>query len=77
MAHLKLFVLGQPRLERYIELYTDDFLAGCTRPDSPAFDEWQFFVRESLHQLYGQALEQLVQAHQRTGTYGDAICCAV
>jgi DNA-binding SARP family transcriptional activator/predicted ATPase len=56
-----------------IELYTQDFLAGFTLPDSPAFDEWQFFQRESLHQLAGQALEQLVQAHQSTGAYDDAI----
>jgi predicted ATPase/tetratricopeptide (TPR) repeat protein len=55
------------------DLYTAEFLAGFTLPDSPAFDEWQFFQRESLHQLYGQALEQLVQAHQSTGAYGDAI----
>jgi DNA-binding SARP family transcriptional activator len=50
-------------LEAAIELYADDFLAGFTLPDSPAFDEWQFFVRESLRQLYGQLLEQLIQAY--------------
>src|SRR4051812_5266329 len=60
-------------LNAAVELYPDDFLAGFTLPDSPAFDEWQFFQRESLHQLYGQALEQLVQAHQSTSAYGDAI----
>ena len=68
--------LAGPRLAHLttaIELYTAEFLAGFTLPDSPAFDEWQFFQRESLHQLYGQALEQLVQAHQSTGAYGDAI----
>jgi hypothetical protein len=48
------------------------------RPDSHdaedcTIDEWQFFQRESLHQLYGLALEQLVQAHQSIGAYGDAI----
>lgn len=56
-----------------IDLYADDFLDGFTLIASPAFDEWQFFQRESLHQLYGQALEQIVQAHQRMGSYGDAI----
>jgi len=50
-------------LNAAVELYTDDFLAGFTLPDSPGFDEWQFFQRESLHQLYGQVLEQLVQAY--------------
>jgi DNA-binding SARP family transcriptional activator len=50
-------------LNAAVELYTDDFLAGFTLPDSPSFDEWQFFQRESLHQLYGQVLEQLAQAY--------------
>ena len=39
-----------------IELYCEEFLAGFTLPDSPSFDEWQFFQRESLRQLYGQVL---------------------
>jgi DNA-binding SARP family transcriptional activator len=60
-------------LNAAVALYIDDFLAGFTLPDSPAFDEWQFFQRESLRQLYGQTLEQLVQAYQSTGAYGDAI----
>jgi len=51
-------------LNAAVELYADDFLAGFTLPDSPAFDEWQFFQRESLRQLYGQVLEQLVQAYR-------------
>src|SRR6266511_5920679 len=33
-------------LNAAVELYADDFLAGFTLPDSPAFDEWQFFQRE-------------------------------
>ncbi|HET9223672.1 MAG TPA: BTAD domain-containing putative transcriptional regulator, partial [Roseiflexaceae bacterium] len=68
--------LAPPRvahLTRAVELYTAEFLAGFTLPDSPAFDEWQFFQRESLHQLYGQALEQLVQAHQSAGAYDAAL----
>jgi serine/threonine protein kinase/DNA-binding SARP family transcriptional activator len=56
-----------------IELYADDFLAGFTLPDSPAFDEWQFFVRESLRQLYGQVLEQLVQAYRGQQAWDLAI----
>jgi predicted ATPase/DNA-binding SARP family transcriptional activator len=56
-----------------VELYTAEFLAGFTLPDSPAFDEWQFFQREGLHQLYGQALERLVELHVSAGAYGDAI----
>src|SRR5215217_4818870 len=43
-------------LNAAVALYTQDFLEGFTLSDSPAFDEWQFFQRESLRQLYGQAL---------------------
>jgi DNA-binding SARP family transcriptional activator/pimeloyl-ACP methyl ester carboxylesterase len=60
-------------LEAAIDLYTDDFLAGFTLPDSPAFDEWQFFVRESLRQLYGQVLEQLIAAHRTAEAWDTAI----
>lgn len=55
------------------ELYTDDFLAGFTLSDSPAFDEWQFFQRESLRQSFAQVLEKLVYAHQTQGALERAI----
>jgi DNA-binding SARP family transcriptional activator len=35
------------RLNAAVALYTQDFLAGFTLPNSPAFDEWQFFQRET------------------------------
>jgi len=60
-------------LQAAIDLYTDDFLAGFTLPDSPVFDEWQFFVRESLRQLYGQVLEQLIAAHCAAQDWDTAI----
>ncbi len=60
-------------LETAIDLYPNDFLAGFTLPDSPAFDEWQFFVRESLRQLYGQVLEQLIAAHRAAEAWDTAI----
>ncbi|MFL5807222.1 MAG: protein kinase domain-containing protein [Roseiflexaceae bacterium] len=63
-------------LKAAVELYTEDFLAGFTLPDSPAFDEWQFFVRESLRQLYGQVLEQLVQAYRGQQAWEQAIATA-
>ncbi|HRW09092.1 MAG TPA: hypothetical protein P5121_28500 [Caldilineaceae bacterium] len=40
--------------------YCDDFLAGFTLPDAPAFDEWQFFQREALRQQLAGALDRLV-----------------
>jgi DNA-binding SARP family transcriptional activator/pimeloyl-ACP methyl ester carboxylesterase/predicted ATPase len=60
-------------LNTAIELYSDDFLAGFTLPDSPDFDEWQFFQRESLRQLLGQVLEQLVQAYRSQQAWDQAI----
>ena len=45
------------------EIYNNDFLAGFTLPDAPAFDEWQYFQAESLRQQQGQVLAQLVQYH--------------
>jgi DNA-binding SARP family transcriptional activator len=61
------------QLDAAVELYKGDFLAGFTLPDSPAFDEWQFFQRESLRQLYGQVLEQLVQAYRGQQAWAQAI----
>ncbi|HEU5101852.1 MAG TPA: protein kinase, partial [Roseiflexaceae bacterium] len=63
-------------LNAAVEMYTEDFLAGFTLPDSPAFDEWQFFQRESLRQLYGQLLEQLVQAYRGQQVWDQAIAYA-
>ncbi|RPI82054.1 MAG: hypothetical protein EHM41_19300, partial [Chloroflexi bacterium] len=56
-----------------LELFSDDFLAGFTLPDSPAFDEWQFFQAESLRQVKAQALERLVVTYQAKGLGYDAI----
>ncbi len=56
-----------------VELYTDDFLAGFTLPDSPAFDEWQFFERERLRQALTQVLGCLVQVHEAQGDVETAI----
>ena len=52
---------GCPRcldpLTSAVELCQDTFMSGFSLRDSAAFDEWQFFQRESLRQCYGQALE--------------------
>ena len=63
-------------LSAAVDLYREDFLAGFTLPDSPTFDEWQFFQRESLRQLYGQVLEQLVQAYRSQQAWAHAIAYA-
>lgn len=45
--------------------YGDHFLAGFTLPDSPAFDEWQFFQRDQLSATQGWVLEQLASPPPR------------
>ena len=60
-------------LAEAVDLYRDDFLAGFTIPDSPAFDEWQFFQTESLRGELAGALERLVHGHGTRGEYGAAL----
>lgn len=55
------------------ELYTDDFMAGFTLPDCPAFDDWQFFQREGLRQSLARLLSALADAYQSNGDYERAI----
>jgi predicted ATPase/DNA-binding SARP family transcriptional activator len=55
------------------DLYRDDFLAGFTLPDCPAFDEWQFFQRENLRREFSRVLDDLVQCHTAAGRFQDAI----
>jgi predicted ATPase/DNA-binding SARP family transcriptional activator len=63
----------QARLSAAVQLYTDDFLAGFTLPDCPAFDDWQYYQREELRRTLATALEQLVQSYQAAGEYEQAI----
>jgi len=42
------------------DLYTDDFLAGFTLADCPAFEDWLFFQREELRSAYARLLQALV-----------------
>src|SRR5262245_41159118 len=55
------------------QLYTDDFLAGFGLPDSPAFDEWQFFQREGLRQQLAHVLQALVGWYRDIKEYSTAI----
>ncbi len=64
------------RLATATALYRDDFMAGFSLRDSPAFDEWQFFEREALrHELAG-ALERLTRGYTLLGHYDTAITTA-
>ncbi len=52
-------------------LYRDDFMAGFTLRDSPAFDDWQFFQSEGLRRELAAVLEKLAR-----GAGEAAITCA-
>lgn len=56
-----------------VQLYRDDFLAGFAVPDSPAFEEWQFFQREELRQQFGRALQTLIAWHSGQGAFEAAL----
>src|SRR5690606_13799367 len=47
-------------LQEAVQLYRDDFRAGCTLRDSPEFDGWQYFMSEELRRGLRAALEMLV-----------------
>ncbi|MBI5959009.1 MAG: tetratricopeptide repeat protein [Chloroflexi bacterium] len=54
-------------------LYHDDFLAGFTLPDCPAFDEWQFFQRERLRQEFRGGLDRLIAGQVAAGQFDAAL----
>jgi DNA-binding SARP family transcriptional activator/pimeloyl-ACP methyl ester carboxylesterase len=60
-------------LESAVRLYVDDFLAGFSLPDSPMFDEWQFFEREGLRAECLRILAMLTAYYERQQDYDHAI----
>jgi DNA-binding SARP family transcriptional activator/predicted ATPase len=65
-----------PLLVEAAELYRDDFLAGFTLRDSPAFDEWQFFQSQGLRADLAGGLERLARELSQQGEYQPAIAYA-
>jgi len=63
-------------LKEAIELYRGDFMAGFGLPDTPNFDDWQFFQTEELKQELASALERLVLGLKAQGEYKEAIMYA-
>ncbi|MCA9874167.1 MAG: protein kinase, partial [Anaerolineales bacterium] len=59
--------------EQAVTLYTADFMAGFSLPDSPEFDEWQFFQADSLRRTLAEGLQHLIQWHTSQGEYERAI----
>ena len=66
----------RPLLERAVSLYQDDFMAGFTLRDSPAFDDWQFFQAEGLRRELASALERLSELDSNASQHGTAIAHA-
>lgn len=61
------------RLEKAVDLYGDDFMAGFTLRDAPDFDEWHYFESEQFGRSLAEALEQLTQTYVQSGDYEQAI----
>lgn len=59
-----------------VELYSDDFMAGFTLPDSPAFDEWQYFQRDTLRGELARILQELARYHAAQGQTDSAVSYA-
>jgi predicted ATPase/DNA-binding SARP family transcriptional activator len=65
-----------PALEKALELYQDDFMAGFSLPDSLPFDDWQRFQTEVLRQTLVSGLERLVHGLGSQGADEAAISYA-
>jgi DNA-binding SARP family transcriptional activator/pimeloyl-ACP methyl ester carboxylesterase len=56
-----------------VALYRGDFLAGFSIPDSPEFDQWQFFEAENLRRLLADKLNLLISAYETQGKFLQAL----
>ncbi len=65
-----------PLLAHAADLYRDDFLAGFSLPDSPAFDVWQSLETERLRAEMTGVLARLVQGHVARNNHAEAISVA-
>lgn len=59
-----------------VAIYQGDFMAGFGLPDSPDFEEWQFFQTEHLRQAIAGALERLTRYHGARGNIELALASA-
>ncbi|MDQ4077185.1 MAG: hypothetical protein M3220_13165, partial [Chloroflexota bacterium] len=69
-------VASRSQLLDAVALYDDDFLAGFTLPDSPGFDEWQWFQREELRRSLAQVLLELAKVHETQAEWEPAVAYA-
>jgi len=59
-----------------VRVYNDDFMSGFSLAESPAFDEWQFFLREELRRQLAGALQALIAWHAAIHSYDTALSYA-
>lgn len=60
-------------MKEAVEIYRGDFMEGFGLPDTPGFDDWQFFQCEGLRQEFSSLLESLVVGLQSRAEYKEAI----
>lgn len=65
-----------PLLQQAVALYRDDFLAGFSLMDSPAFDDWQSFEGTALRDELAAALDHLTYGYAVQGLYVQATATA-
>lgn len=60
-------------VERAVELYRGDFMAGFSLRDSVDFEDWQYYQSESHRRLMATALEQAVELLTLRGRFAEAV----
>lgn len=65
------------QMEAQAEQYRGEFLAGCTLPECPEFEEWLQAQRESLHLRALVLLGHLSDCHERVGDPGKSLTFAL
>ncbi len=74
-THAHRHLVGCPfcleKLQRIVQLYRDEFLAGFTQ-ESDLFQEWATVQQERYHRMALQALDALTVYHLRRGEWAEA-----
>jgi predicted ATPase/DNA-binding SARP family transcriptional activator len=71
--HLESCLPCMRRMDEMVNLYGGSFLGGFFLADSNAFEEWATLQREYLQRQMMDALDRLLDYHQRRGDIGQAI----
>lgn len=70
--HIETCQVCAERLQRAIDLYRGDFLAGFFLGGSSAFEEWELVLREHLRKLVLGALAHLAGYYERRASFDQA-----